>query len=393
MTIETGNEKERVLPRLLTPAAVLLLAAAAVYGLMREKAGLRELIYAAFPDSGVITVDAAGFYHAELDTGAVIVPASAPGYGGDVTVAVRLSRRGDVLETVILNHQETAAFMRRVLRGRFADSLAGKSFRDPFVPGQDCDAVSGATRTCAAIAGAAGTAARRFAAERLGEEGEGDERPAISWGAAETALLILFIVGIFGRSRYCRSAKQLRWISLTAGVVLLGFVFNRPFVLANINRFLNGYFPSFRTDIYIYLLLAGIIGIPLVSGKNPYCNWFCPFGGVQELFGVIGGAKNRLPGSLDRILKMLPSLLAFLAVAAALALRNSSAPSYEIFGVMFRLIGEPWQFLLLAAVIIISLIIPRPWCRYLCPLRPVTDGLRRLRSLIAGRAASQQRNT
>ena len=56
---------------------------------------------------------------------------------------------------------------------------------------------------------------------------------------------------------------------------------------------------------------------------------------------------------------------------------------YEVYGTLFALVGTHLQFGLLAFVLIASLFVPRPWCRYLCPIRAVTDYLKLPRKLVS----------
>ena len=119
-----------------------------------------------------------------------------------------------------------------------------------------------------------------------------------------------------------------------------------------------------------------------VDNKNPYCEWFCPFGAAQECLGAIGGAKPRSAGRFKRLLVWIQRGLAWLAIVLALLFRNPGLTSYEIFGTLFDLIGSVWQFALLGIILIASLFIRRPWCKYFCPIGPVTDFYRTLRKWI-----------
>ncbi len=123
----------------------------------------------------------------------------------------------------------------------------------------------------------------------------------------------------------------------------------------------------------------------LARGKNPYCHWICPFGAVQETLGVIGGARNRNLGYYTEFFRWLPRGLALTAILVALLFRNPGISSYEVFGTMFDLEGSPFQFGLLAAVLVTSLLVRRPWCRFLCPIGAIDDFLRALRGWVKKR--------
>jgi polyferredoxin len=163
---------------------------------------------------------------------------------------------------------------------------------------------------------------------------------------------------------------------MLVGMGVLGFVYNRPLTLVFINKMLLGFWPEWRLNLYWYILLAGIVLIIAVGKKSPYCEWFCPFGSAQECLGIIGGAKRRIPDRAHILLRWFQRVLALSAIALALLSRNSSISSYEVFGAFFHLIGSSFNFALLGVVLIATLFLKRPWCSYLCPLRPVSDFIR-----------------
>jgi polyferredoxin len=163
---------------------------------------------------------------------------------------------------------------------------------------------------------------------------------------------------------------------MIAGLVLLGFVFNQPITLAHVNRFLLGFWPQWQTGLYWYLLAGGIFLAAALGRQNPYCEWFCPFGAAQECLWTLGDADLRPPERYRDALIWMQRVIALLAILTALALQNPGVSSYEIFGTLFGLVGSHWQFILLVLVLLVSLVIRRPWCQFLCPMRPVVDFVR-----------------
>lgn len=163
------------------------------------------------------------------------------------------------------------------------------------------------------------------------------------------------------------------------GLVVLGFLYNMPLTIVWINKILLGVWPTWQTNLYWIILIGGILFVYTADNKNPYCEWFCPFGATQECLGVVGGAKVRVPLRSHNLLRWGQRLLALAAIVVALIFRNPGVSSYEVFGAFFRLIGSNFLFALLGIVLVASLFIRRPWCSYLCPLRPVTDLIRLIR--------------
>jgi polyferredoxin len=206
------------------------------------------------------------------------------------------------------------------------------------------------------------------------------EQEPIQFGFTEIILILLFAVGYFAHKKTFKYTKAARWTTMLVGLVVLGFVYNQPVTLSQISMLLLGYFPDFRTHLYWYLLLSGIFFVFTIDNKNPYCQWFCPFGAAQECLGIIGGAKARQAGRFNDFLKWLPRLLTLTAVLLALFFRNPGISSYEVFGTLFDFTGSNLQFAVLGIILLTSLFIKRPWCKYLCPLRPVMDAHRIFRN-------------
>jgi len=302
------------------------------------------------------------------------------GYGGKLKTIVAVDSMGLVLGFRIIEQRETLAFFRRVLKSDLITSLKGKSYFDLFEPNSDIDVVSGATFTSQAITKAVKTASRKIAVENLHLPSPLEKPPSIHFGFLELILLLLFFIGLIGRQRQFNYKKTVRWISMITGLVVLGFVYNRQLTIIDINKLLLGYFPEWQPFFYWYLLVLGILLFIIFRNINPYCEWFCPFGAAQECFGIIGGVKVRYSKKFKNILRWIPRTIALVAIVLALLFRNPTISSFEVFATFFKLIGSNYQFVLLGLVLVVALFIKRPWCSYLCPLRPVTDFIKLFRN-------------
>ncbi len=299
---------------------------------------------------------------------------TASGYGGPLKVAVAVDSEGTVEAVAVVEHRETPTFFRKVLSGRILSEFVGMSYKDPMTLGEGIDAVTGATRTSLAFTQSVRRGVDRVAGEELGLDVSG-ERREIVFGFAEMALIALFVVGALQRRMRGRAKKLVRLGTLFAGMILLGFVLNSPFVLAHINMVLLGYWPEWQTHLFWYILIAGLLLFKAKKEWNVYCYDFCPFGAIQEFIGMIGGAKPRRVRWKSGLL-WAQRILTLAAISLALIFRNPGVTSYEIFGTAFRLEGSDYQFMLLAIVVLTSLFLYRPWCRYLCPLHKNTaEGL------------------
>lgn len=133
------------------------------------------------------------------------------------------------------------------------------------------------------------------------------------------------------------------------------------------------------------LMLFGILLGRLV------CGFLCPFGLVQDLVHKIPVRKRTLPRRLDRILRGLKYVVLFgMVVLLSLVVTTEAGVTPPFFceflcpagtlgaGIPLLLANADlraaagalfdWKLLVLAAVLIAAVLVPRPFCRYLCPL-------------------------
>lgn len=382
--IKRMTKKQTVVPkleRLLGLLAVLSFFAAWGIGYTLESAEVEPYLSQAIPSALRFDKLSSNSYAAYADSqGEVLIGyvgiGDANGYGGPMKVAVAVDLEGNVTGASIAKHRETPAWYRKVVESGFIESLYGKSYQDAFQLGEDVDGVTSATYTSRAIAESVLEGSREVAGNQLGLPVPPASRQRIQFGIPELTLVALFAVGYFGHQGKSKYKKQLRWIGLLVGLVVLGFIYNAPLTLSHINKLLLGFWPQWQTNLYWYLLLGGILFVFTVDNKNPYCQWFCPFGAAQECMGLIGGAKVYSPGRYRQFLAWLRRGVVWFAIVIALLFRSPGLTSYEIFGTLFSLLGSNSQFILLGLVLVASLFIKRPWCTYLCPLDPVVEFIR-----------------
>jgi len=380
----TRYERKQRTSRFLGLVAVVSIVLAWGVGLSLAKSDLMPAVRRAMPEAQRFEQKAGQVYAAytgEGDLQGYVALGKANGYGGPMTVAVALDPGGEVLKVHIAEHRETPSWIQQVKRSDYLQTLSGKTYSDDFVVGRDVDGVTGATMSSKAIAQAALEGSRR-AAQVIGLPVKTPPTPSVEFGIPEIALVFLFAVGYVAHKRGFKHKKTVRWISMLGGLFVLGFIYNSPLTLAYINKFLIGFWPQWQTHLYWYILLGGILFVYSVDNKNPYCQWFCPFGAAQEVMGQIGGARVYSPRQFRTFLEWLKRGLAWLAIILALVYRNPGVSSFEIFGTLFSLTGSNLQFLLLAIVLVASIFIKRPWCSYLCPLDPVTDFIKMVRKWV-----------
>jgi len=375
--------------RIFALGALILIAVVWIVSAARTQADLMPVVRATIPEADHITKQDGDLFAAwadpdEADLLARIAIGSADGYGGPLRMAVAVDPAGVVIGAVIADDKETPAWMGRVLDSGLLKSLIGKSYGDALILGDDVDGVTGATYTARAMAQAT-AAGGRDAAAAFGHPVKEPGPSKIVFGPPEIVLILLFAIGFVGHQSRFPYTKQLRWLSMITGLIVIGFLYNSPVTIAYITKLVLGYWPAWQTNLYWYFLIGGILFVFTVDNKNPYCQWCCPFGAAQDCMGAIGGAKSRTPVRFQRLLIWLQRILTLAAILLGVWFRNPGVASYELFGTLFEGLGSSVQFAALGLVLIAALFIKRPWCNYLCPIRPVTDLIRLIRQMVKER--------
>lgn len=382
ITIRERREREKRRRNLVSVAAFSILVAAWLIGFLGRGSALDvdAFIGEVLPEANHIERSGDLFigYASEDASGEIVgyaMTGSATGYSGPLIMLVGTDSAGAITGVTVVEHGETPNFFNQLERAGFYEQFTGADYSESLLLGEGVDGVSGATLSAEAVALSIHQAVRGIASQAIdGAQLPPDTRP-IQFGAPEVTLLSLFVISFFlHRLKKRPTLKRYgRWAILVSGLILLGFVFNKPFTLSNVITLLSGYWPDWHTNLYWFLLVGGIIVVTSIQGKNPYCSWFCPFGAAQEILGSISGAKPYQPRALYNRLRWVQRSLAFTAIVLGLALRQPGAASFEPFGTLFDLQGSWPQWVLLVLVLFGSLVIYRPFCNYICPLDPVVD--------------------
>jgi NosR/NirI family nitrous oxide reductase transcriptional regulator len=135
----------------------------------------------------------------------------------------------------------------------------------------------------------------------------------------------------------------------------------------------------FLTDPYVFVFWIFIIVTVFLFGRGLFCGWLCPFGSLSEAIFKLAGKlglkrwQKPVPQALHDRLKWLKYaiFLGLLAVSMVDMGRAEMLAEVEPFKTTF-LVGianRPWPYGLFVAVLLgLSIVIERPYCKYLCPL-------------------------
>ncbi len=122
------------------------------------------------------------------------------------------------------------------------------------------------------------------------------------------------------------------------------------------------------------IMLGGLLVLLILTGAS-FCGWICPFGTVQELISKLGKAlkikKIRIPKYIDAPLTYLKyGVLIFVIIRttqSGLLMFQNMDPYYALFNLWSDELSKI-ALIMLGIVLVSSLFIERPWCRYACPL-------------------------
>ncbi len=373
-------------------AALMLLVAAAIGGWLKQAPPpalapfeLLPTVVVSEKRSDQLTVAWADSSRRECS--GFIATGQGNGYGGPLLVAVVADPVGKLLSIRLLKQNETPVFLNRWRTTEPYRSFLGADCATVARSGLAIEAVTGATLTATAVNQAVASAAYAIAVDGLHQSPI--PRPnSLRFGLREWALLVLFILALNRHRFSLELGKLLHWGLIVSGILVIGYIYAVPLTLGRVATMLMGLWPDWQSAIYWYLLLGGIFIPLIVWGRTPYCESLCPFGGLQECLGVLGGARRRGSVPQQRNLIWLGRLLAFSLLVWALWTRDAGVTTHEVFSTAFRLIGTTLQFILMALVVITALFYRRPWCRTLCPLRAMTDGILALRRMLSARPDS-----
>jgi polyferredoxin len=123
--------------------------------------------------------------------------------------------------------------------------------------------------------------------------------------------------------------------------------------------------------------LGVLLVLTLIFGRY-FCSHICPKGAIQELV-FRQRLRLQVPAKLDRVLKYAKYVAAVALIAAPLLFHFRFFRAIGPFKVIFNLDGSTALVVFLGVVLLASVVIGRPFCRYLCPI----GGLLALASLLS----------
>ncbi|HOY67363.1 MAG TPA: FMN-binding protein [Candidatus Ozemobacteraceae bacterium] len=298
------------------------------------------------------------------------------GYAGPVDLVAGFDDAGRITGVRILGHRETPTFVAGLEEEWFLGQFPGKTAGDALQPGEDLDGLTRATTTVEAVCQAL---RQGFAAASHGSTAVGPQKPA----SAAPGRQFRSHAPLAALAVAAAAALLQRFIGAmpAAAIVVLSIGYAVPQFLSLTHlRLLSGGHPAPQT-----LALLLLAGLALLATRRGYCRYLCPCGRAQDLaHGLslyifnntlsIGGTRFRGAGRA-----LLWTTLLLLPLAGSLPLER-----IEAFSALFLGTLSGWGLLLAGAVLLGAVLMPRFYCRLLCPLNPLFVDLEALRRRLPG---------
>ena len=300
------------------------------------------------------------------------------GYGGPVPLKIHI-KDGRVAAVEAEPNAESPDFFNRAKE--LLNHWQNKSVDEALA--EEVDAVSGATFSSRAIianmqrglayakqrgqwgedgsVGAADTSASHIVGSEDGSVG------ALETSAPPIVALIVVLLGAVVPLFY--NNRRLHLVQLAVNVVVLG-LWTGTFVSYTLflRIFAGGVSLSAIGALAAPLLMLIVALIyPLAGRSGHYCANICPFGSAQELAGKLSRRKLRITPRVLKLLSVLRNLLWGVLMALLLTGTCTAWIDYELFTAFLYSSASVWVTVLAALFLVLSVWVPRPYCRFVCP--------------------------
>lgn len=297
------------------------------------------------------------------------------GYGGPVPLKIHI-KDGRVAAVEAEPNAESPDFFNRAKE--LLNHWQNKSVDEALA--EEVDAVSGATFSSKAIiANMQRGLAYAKQHGQWGEDGsvgalgtsaspvEGGSAGALGTSAPPIVALIVVLLGAVVPLFY--NNRRLHLVQLAVNVVVLG-LWTGTFVSYTLflRVFAGGVSLSAIGALAAPLLMLIVALIyPLAGRSGHYCANICPFGSAQELAGKLSRRKLRITPRVLKLLSVLRNLLWGVLMALLLTGTCTAWIDYELFTAFLYSSASVWVTVLAALFLVLSVWVPRPYCRFVCP--------------------------
>lgn len=273
------------------------------------------------------------------------------GFAGPVPLNITIEN-GRISNIEVLTNSETPSFMRRAVV--LLEQWTGKTPEDALA--MKVDAVSGATYSSNAIISNVNAGMAYY------DGIEASNRPEVPlklWIALAVTLAAC-IVPLFVKSKVYYN------VQLLANVIVLGFWAGQFLDYYMILEFL-AHGVALPLGLVICVMLISAFIYPVFGKTQYYCNHVCPLGSAQILAGEICGFKIKITPKLMHALDWFRRLLWGALMLTLWFDCWTDWLDWELFQAFQFESATGWIIGVAIGFILLSLVVSRPYCRFVCP--------------------------
>ncbi len=189
--------------------------------------------------------------------------------------------------------------------------------------------------------------------------------PTAEWMPYLALGLLLLVMILTGYAVYKWRSRRIQTVLIVFSLAFFGFF--REGCVCAIGSIQNVTAALADAGFALSLPVLGFFVLPLLTALffgRLFCGAACPMGALQELVLV---RPLRVPKTLDRVLRLIPPLYLGAAVLFAFCGLGFIICSWDPFVSLFRLSGSVFMLGAGGFIVILSIFIARPYCRYICP--------------------------
>lgn len=292
------------------------------------------------------------------------------GFRGAVPLKIYIDADGIITNIEALPNSETPRFFERA--SALLSEWEGKTVNE--AQATDVDAVSGATFSSKAIIENVHRGldyAQTVAPDKI-SAAKSKSSVSIDYYAIAAAVVALLgaVLPLFVKS------KAWRDIQLALNVIVLG-AWTGTFVsyALLIRVFSDGVNAGNVSALSASLIMVFVALVyPLFGRQGYYCANICPFGSAQELVGKITAGKLHLSNGVVTALTYFRNILWGILLVLLLTGVWTSWVDYELFTAFIYSSAPVWITVAALVFLVLSVFIPRPYCRFLCPTGAIIKG-------------------
>lgn len=294
------------------------------------------------------------------------------GYGGPVALRIHIDKGGVVDNIEAEPNAETPDFFNhaKTVMARWQGKTVDAAMAE------QVDAVTGATFSSRAIIENVHRGlvyAKQHAA--LGNASgaadsadvQADAYLAKGWTIGGIAALIVVLLGAVVPLLF----NNRRWhnVQLVLNVVVLGLWTGTFVSYTLLMRLFSGGVSIASLGVLAAPLLTVVVAMfyPLAGKPGHYCAHLCPFGSAQELAGKLSRRKLHITSRLNKRLSIFRNILWGVLMALMLTGTWTAWMDYELFTAFLYTSASAWVIVFALLFIVLSVWVPRPYCRYVCP--------------------------